>query len=59
MPGSQTTGNRTGTRADAPDRVAFCTFEHIGVPERIFAAQWLACTRPCQRFAPALAGRPA
>ena len=33
--------------------------KHIGVPERIFAAQWLACTRPCQRFAPALAGRPA
>ena len=51
MPGSQTTQGRTDTRAHAPARVAFCLFESIGTPEGIFAAQWLAYTLPCQRFA--------
>jgi len=50
MPGSQTTWGRTGARAHAPVRVAFCNFESIGTPKGIFAAQWLAYTLPCQRF---------
>jgi hypothetical protein len=56
MPGSQTTQGRTGTRAHAPAHVAFCFFESIGTPNGIFAAQWLAYTLPCQRFAYALMG---
>jgi hypothetical protein len=29
----------------------------VGAPkEESFTAQWLACTSPCQRFAPTLAG---
>ncbi len=56
MPGSQTTQGRAGTRALAPAHVAFCLFESIGTPNRIFAAQWLAYTLPCQRFAPTLTG---
>jgi hypothetical protein len=56
MPGSQTTQGRTGTRVHAPLRVAFCLFESIGTPNGIFAAQWLAYTRPCQRFVHALTG---
>jgi hypothetical protein len=55
MPGSQTTWGRTKARAIAPARVAFCLFESIGTPEGIFAAQWLAYTLPCQRFAQDLA----
>ena len=51
MPGSQTTRGRTGARAGALARIAFCLFESIGTPEGIFAAQWLAYTLPCQRFA--------
>jgi hypothetical protein len=56
MPGSQTTQGRSGTRVYAPARVAFCHFESISTPEEIFAAQWLAYTLPCQRFAHTLAG---
>lgn len=59
MPGSQTTRDQTGTRASAPACVAFCYFESIGVPDLVFAAQWLAYARPCQRFAPILADRDA
>jgi len=59
MPGSQTTQGRSGTRDSAPVHVAFCHFESIGTLEEIFAAQWLACTCPYQRFADALAGGPA
>jgi hypothetical protein len=55
MPGSQTTQGRAGTRALAPAHVAFCLFESIGTPNGIFAAQGLAYTLPCQRFAHALA----
>jgi len=55
MPGSQTTWGRAGTRTIAPAHVAFCHFESIGTPEGIFAAQWLAYTLPCQRFARGLA----
>lgn len=56
MPGSQTTRGREGTRDSVPPRVAFCDFERIGTPDEIFAAQWLAYTHPCQRFAQPLAG---
>jgi hypothetical protein len=60
MPESQTTRDQAGTRASAPACVAFCYFESISVPDfEIFAAQWLAYARPCQRFAPILADRDA
>ena len=37
-------------------RVAFCRLESIGTPNvKSFAAQWLACTPPWQRFADSLA----
>lgn len=56
MPGSQTTWGRASTRVRVPTYVAFCLFESIGTPDGVFAAQWLACTLPCQRFAQTLAG---
>ena len=37
-------------------RIAFCRLESIGTPNvKSFAAQWLAYTHPCQRFADGLA----
>ena len=51
MPGSTTTPGRTGACDGAPVRVAFHESDDVGT--RIaysFAAQWLACTYPCQRF---------
>ena len=57
MPGSWTTPDRPGARADAPVRVAFRGGKRVGVRDyRTFAAQWLACTIPCRRFADTLAG---
>ena len=57
MPGSLTTPGRTSARADAPARVAFRYRNGVGTRNnRTFAAQWLACTSPCRRFAAALAG---
>jgi hypothetical protein len=39
-----------------PDRVAFCRLDDIGAPfVKSFATQWLARTRPCQRFTRGLA----
>jgi hypothetical protein len=56
MPGSQTTPGRTGTRADAPARVAFRRDDSVGTRDNVtFAAQWLACALPCRRFTPVLA----
>ena len=56
MPGSQTTQGRTGARSSAPIHVAFRVTYGVGTLETItFAAQWLACPRPCQRFALCLA----
>jgi hypothetical protein len=53
MPGSLTTPGRPGTRADAPGHIAFRSHNSVGIPEIVtFAAQWLACPHPCQRFAP-------
>ncbi len=36
-------------------RVAFCETENIGTPNLSYAAQYLACALPCERFASALA----
>jgi hypothetical protein len=56
MPGSQTTQGRSGTRASASDRVAFRQSYGVGTQRFItFAAQWLAYTLPCRRFADILA----
>lgn len=43
-------------RAGAPARMAFRYSNNVGTRDyRPFAAQWLACTSPCRRFARALA----
>ncbi len=56
MPGSQTTWGRSNARADVSDRVAFRVSYRVGTPGIItFAAQWLAYTLPCRRFADTLA----
>ena len=56
MPGSQTTQGRSDTRAGAPSRVAFRDTYGVGTLRKItFAAQWLAYTLPCRRFAGILA----
>ncbi len=52
MPGSTTTPGRPGACDNALVRVAFRDTDGVGTRIRIsFAAQWLACTYPCQRFA--------
>src|SRR5688500_7421091 len=57
MPGSWTSPDRPGARANALVRVAFRGGKRVGVRDyRTFAAQWLACTIPCRRFADTLAG---
>src|SRR4051812_15749154 len=49
---------RGGPRTNGPDPVAFCCHDGIGTPDYIaFAAPYLACTHPCQRFTPDLTGR--
>jgi hypothetical protein len=56
MPGSQTTQGRLDTRAGVSDRVAFRVSYLVGTLSKItFAAQWLAYTFPCRRFADILA----
>jgi hypothetical protein len=56
MPGSPTTPGRSGTRAGAPDRIAFRVVERVGTQDiPNFAARWLACAHPCRRFACILA----
>ena len=58
MPGSLTTPDRPGARAGALARVAFRFGNSVGIRNyETFAAQWLACTVPCRRFAPGLAAR--
>jgi hypothetical protein len=55
MPGSQTTQGRLDTRAEVSDHVAFRDTYGVGTLSKItFAAQWLACTIPCRRFADTL-----
>ena len=52
MPGSTTTPGRAGTCDIAPFRIAFRWIDGVGTRDKIcFAAQWLACMLPCQRFA--------
>jgi len=56
MPGSSTTPDPRGARADAPRRLAFRPINDVGVRDTvIFEAQWLACALPCRRFAATLA----
>jgi len=56
MPGSQTTQGRSDTRAGASFRLAFRDTYGVGTLRRnTFAAQWLAYTFPCRRFADILA----
>ncbi len=60
MPGSLTTRGRPGTRVGAPDRVAFRRPQRRRRPDvGTVAAQWPACTLPCQRFDARLAAYPA
>jgi len=55
MPGSPTTQDRAGTCDDVPVRFAFRIRNYVGVlDEKCFAAPYLACTLPWQRFAPPL-----
>ena len=56
MPGSPTTPDRTNARTSAPARLAFRSTNSVGIRDYgPFAAQWLACTLPCRRFADVLA----
>jgi len=58
MPGAKTTPGRLDTCDAASIRVAFRQRNNVGTREKgTFAAQWLACALPCQRFAVVLAGR--
>jgi hypothetical protein len=55
MPGSTTTrGQQASCDIDAR-RVAFCGTENIGTPNLSYAAPYLACVLPCERFTSALA----
>jgi len=58
MPGSTTTRGRHGSRIIDTGRVAFCGTENIGTPNLSYAAQYLACALPCERFTSDLAGSP-
>jgi hypothetical protein len=57
MPGSTTTPGLAGARdSSAPTRVTFRFCYSVGTRDYFpFAAQWLACTSPCRRFAATLA----
>jgi len=56
MPGSPTTPGRPSACAGALRRLAFRYTDSVGTQERFsIAAQWLACTYPCRRFADTLA----
>jgi hypothetical protein len=56
MPGSQTTQGQSHARDGAYDCVAFRQTYAVGTLRFItFAAQWLAYTLPCRRFADILA----
>jgi hypothetical protein len=56
MPGSPTTRGRPVSRDSDTLRIAFCRTENISTPNLSYAAQYLACTLPCERFTPALTG---
>jgi hypothetical protein len=55
MPGSPTTRGCQASRDIDARHIAFCWMESIGAPDLAYAAQWLACAYPCQRFANGLA----
>lgn len=56
MPGSRTTPGWASARSNAPVHFAFRYMNTVGTRDiNPFAAQWLACTLPCRRFANALA----
>ena len=56
MPGSPTTPDRPRAGDSARRRVAFRYTHSVGIQNKFsFAAQWLACTYPCRRFADTLA----
>jgi len=59
MPGALTTRSRPRARDIARGRIAFRLTDGVGAPIVSFAAQWLAYTIPCRRFALALAGNDA
>ena len=55
MPGSPTTPGRPSACVSALGRVAFRYTDSVGTQNQFsFAAQWLACTYPCRRFADTL-----
>jgi hypothetical protein len=49
-----TTQDRMVTRDIATTRVTFRKWDSVGILIESFAAQWLAYTLPCQRFADVL-----
>ena len=55
MPGSTTTRGRQVSCDSDTGRVAFCRTENISTPNLSYAAQYLACALPCERFTFALA----
>jgi len=56
MPGSSTTPRRPSACDDALGHVAFRYTDSVGTRNQFsIAAQWLACTSPCRRFAGILA----
>jgi hypothetical protein len=58
MPRSATTRGRHGSCVIDTRRVPFCGTENISTPNLSYAAQYLACALPCERFTSALAGIP-
>jgi hypothetical protein len=58
MPGSPTTRGRRMSCVIVTRRVAFCGTENIGTPNLSYAAQYLACAFPCERFTPTLTSSP-
>jgi hypothetical protein len=55
MPGSPTTPGHPSARVSALGHVAFRYTDSVGTREQFsIAAQWLACTYPCRRFADTL-----
>ena len=58
MPGSTTTRGRHVSCDIDTGRVAFCRTENITTPNLSYAAQYLACALPCERFTSALADNP-
>ena len=56
MPGSSTTPGWPSARVGALGHIAFHYTDSVGTRDQFsIAAQWLACTFPCRRFADILA----